>query len=116
MARVDPRTPCIIGAGQQVWRPAEVPDGAPEPLAMWEEVCRDAAADSGRAGALEQLDSLQVVYCQSWQYDDPPGRLADRLGVSPRHRLYSGIGGAPPPLLGRATAQALLPGEDRLGL
>ena len=84
MAPVDPRAPCLIGVGQRVWRPDEVRGPAPEPLEMWEEVCRAAGHDSGRPGALEQLDSLQIVYCQSWQYDDPPGRLAERLRVSDR--------------------------------
>jgi acetyl-CoA C-acetyltransferase len=102
--------------GQQVWRPADYPTGAPEPLVMWDEVCRAAADDTGRAGALEQLDSLQIVYCQSWQYDDPPGRLADRLGTSPRHRLYSGIGGTTPQLLVQTTAESILRGESELAL
>ena len=25
-----------------------------------------------------------IVYCQTWQYDDPPARLAERLGASPK--------------------------------
>ena len=41
------------------------------------------------------LQSLQVVYCQSWEYDDPCGRLATARGRS-RHRVYSGIGGSVP--------------------
>jgi len=83
---------------------------------MWEEVCRAAAADSGRPGALDQLDSLQIVYCQSWQYDDPPGRLADRLGAAPRDRLYSGIGGTTPQVLVQTAAEAILRGESDLAL
>jgi acetyl-CoA C-acetyltransferase len=92
-----PRTPCVIGVAQRTQR-----DGSsPEPLELWEEVCgaaaRDTGADAGRV--LGAADSLQVVYCQSWQYDDPVGRLADRLGVDPPHRLYSGIGGTTPQVL-----------------
>ena len=116
MAPVDPRTPCLIGVGQRVWRPPDAGGAAPEPLDMWEEVCRAAAADSGRPGALDQLDSLQIVYCQSWQYDDPPGRLADRLGAAPRDRLYSGIGGTTPQVLVQTAAEAILRGESDLAL
>lgn len=90
----DPRTPCVIGVAQQTVRP---PDGpAPEPLEWWERVARLAADDAGAAKVLEMLDSIRVVYCQSWPYDDPAGRLADRLGAAPRHRDYSGIGGTVP--------------------
>ena len=104
-----PRTPCIIGVGQRTQR-----DGSsPEPLELWAEVCgaaaRDTGADAGRV--LGAADSLQIVYCQSWQYDDPVGRLADRLGVDPRHRLYSGIGGTTPQVLVQDAAAAVMRGE-----
>ena len=80
MAAVDPRTPCIIGVGQRTWHPADVGEpGAPEPLVMWEEVARLAADDTGLgASALEQLDSLDIVYCQTWQYDDACGAPVER--------------------------------------
>lgn len=90
----DPRTPCVIGVAQQTVRPRE--GIAPEPLAWWERVARLAADDAGAAKVLELLDSVRVVYCQSWPYDDPAGRLAERLGAAPRHRDYSGIGGTVP--------------------
>ena len=47
------------------------------------------ATPARRGDVLDAVDSLQIVYCQSWQYDDPAGRLADALGIDP----------APPPLL-----------------
>jgi acetyl-CoA C-acetyltransferase len=78
---------------------------------MWEQVCRAAAEDSGGTGVLDRVDSLQIVYCQSWQYDDAPGRLAERLGIDPAHRLYSGIGGTTPQLLVQDAATAILAGD-----
>lgn len=87
----DPRTPCIIGVAQRTWRESE--GGAPEPLDMWEHVCREAASDSGGREVLAAVDDLRVVYCQSWQYDDPPGRLAERLGLRAGNRDYSGMSG-----------------------
>ena len=44
-------------------------------------VARAAADDTTKPGVLQQLDSVQIVYCQTWQYDDAVARLADRLGV-----------------------------------
>jgi acetyl-CoA C-acetyltransferase len=74
-------------------------------------MARAAADDTGVPDLLARLDSLQVVYCQSWQYDDPVARLSERLGTDPKHRLYSGIGGTTPQVLVDQTAEAMLRGE-----
>ncbi len=103
---------CIIGAAQHTVREAP----APEPLTSWVDRAREAATDAGRPDALRQIDSLQVVFCQTWPYDDPVGRLAEALGAAPRHRLYSGIGGTTPQVLVNDTAQAMLRGELELAL
>ena len=112
---VDRTAPCIIGVGQKVWRPA---DGfAPEPLAMWEEVCRLAVTDAQASGdVLGAVESLQVVYTQSWQYDDPAGRLSSALGIEPGHRFYSGIGGTTPQVLVNDVAESILRGDVGLGI
>lgn len=112
---VDPRTPCIVGVAQV--RP-EVGDGpGPEPLALWEEATRAAAADAGaRTDLLAAIESLQVVYCQSWPYDDPAGRLAAALGSEPGHRHYSGIGGTTPQVLVADLAERILAGEVDVGV
>lgn len=106
-----PAGPCIVGVAQRTWR-----DGAPEPLDMWEDVARSAADDAGLEGDLGELASLQVVYTQSWNYDDPPARLAERLGSSPAHQHYSGIGGTTPQVLVNNVAESLLDGETGLAL
>ncbi|HKA93927.1 MAG TPA: acetyl-CoA acetyltransferase [Acidimicrobiia bacterium] len=113
MAAVDPRAPCLIGVGQRTWHPDEVGEaGAPEPLVMWEDVVRLAADDTGLGSAvLDRLDSLQIVYCQTWQYDDPPARLADELDIAPAHSYYSGIGGTTPQVLVNGAAEQILAGE-----
>ncbi|MDQ1384205.1 MAG: acetyl-CoA C-acetyltransferase [Actinomycetota bacterium] len=114
---VDPRTPCVVGVAARTWHPGDVgTGGAPEPLDMWEEVARAAAADATRPGLLEGLESLQVVFCQTWQYDDAVSRLADRLGAAPAHRHYSGIGGTTTQQLVDATAERMLAGELDLAL
>jgi acetyl-CoA C-acetyltransferase len=117
MSAVDPRTPCIIGVGTRTWHPDDVgPEGAPEPLVMWEDVARAAERDAHAPNALQQLDSLQVVYCQTWQYDDAPQRIADRLGADPKHRYYSGIGGTTTQKLVDDTARSMLAGDLDLAL
>ena len=67
---------CVIGAAQHTVRDAD----APEPLVSWEQRAHEAA--TGVDDALRHIDSLQVVYCQSWPYDDPAGRLAKALEAS----------------------------------
>jgi acetyl-CoA C-acetyltransferase len=109
---VDPRAPCIVGVARATWRQ----EPAPEPLDMWEEVARSAAADAGAPGAVSDLDSLQVVYCQSWEYDDPTARLASRLGADPSHRSYSGIGGSVPVHLLSDVGKAMAGGQLDLAL
>lgn len=111
---VDGRAPCIVGVGQRTVRPDE--GLAPEPLVLWEEVARAAAADAGRADLLDSVDDLQIVYTQSWQYDDPPGRLAGRIGAPARKRLYSGIGGTTPQLLIGQAADSIAAGDTDVAL
>jgi acetyl-CoA C-acetyltransferase len=80
---------------------------------LWEEVCRAAATDTGAPPerVLQRAGSLTVLYCQSWQYDDPPGRLASRLGISPADCAYSGIGGTTPHRLVSSAADAIRAGD-----
>lgn len=115
---IDPRTPCVIGVGQRTWHL----DGdrvAPEPLAMQAEVVRSAAADAvahGDSDLLAAVDSLNVVYCMTWPYDDPVGRLAMELGMDPAHRHYSGIGGTVPQQLISGAAERILAGDSEVAV
>lgn len=115
---VDPRAPCIVGVASRTWHPEDTgSEGAPEPLAMWEEVARAAEADSGvellRPG---RLDDLQIVYSQTWQYDDPCARLVGRLGIVPGRQRYSGIGGTTPQVLVQDAASRIIRGESDVAL
>jgi acetyl-CoA C-acetyltransferase len=77
---IAPDTPVIIGAAQRTVHRGEQP--APEPLELWEQACRAAIADAG----LSDVDGLLLTDCMSWRYDDPAGRLAERLGANLRFR------------------------------
>jgi acetyl-CoA C-acetyltransferase len=112
----DPRATCIIGVARRTWHAADAADGAPEPLAMWEQTARDAAADSGAADVLAELESIDIVYSQSWQYDDAVARLSERIGASPARRRYSGIGGSVPLVLATDVAREIREGHLDLAL
>ncbi len=113
----DPRATCIIGVARRTWHAGDVgPEGAPEPLDMWEQMARDAAADAGTPDVVRDLQSIDVVYSQSWQYDDAVARLADRLGAAPARRRYSGIGGSVPHVLATEVARAIREGGLDLAL
>jgi acetyl-CoA C-acetyltransferase len=124
MSTADPRATCIIGVARHTWHAddAEVRDSggaAPEPLDMWERVVRAAAADTGTAdpaGLLAGLQGIDVVYSQSWQYDDAVARLAERMGASPARRRYSGIGGSVPHVLATEAAAEIRAGHLDLAL
>ena len=115
---VDPRAPCLIGVAQLTNRTeATSASDEAEPLDMWARVAREAADDAGAASdVLGAVDSLQVVYCQSWPYDDPTHRLSERLGIDPRHTHYSGVGGTVPQQLVSDSAASILRGDVDVAL
>lgn len=102
---MDPRTPCLIGAAQRTVRKQP----GPEPLDLWEEEARAAASEARLPVA--RLDSIQIVHTDSWQYDSPTGRLAERLGATPRHHAYSKVSGTAPHLLIGEVAARIAAGE-----
>ncbi len=108
----DPRSPCIIGVAQSTWR-----DGrAPEPLEMWAEMAAAADSDTGTSPVLPLVDDLSVVHCATWDYDDPPRRLAERLGVGPGHRTLSILAGTSHQRMIDAAAERLVAGESTVAL
>jgi len=111
---IDPRSPCVIGVAQRTIHPED--GDAPEPLDLWEEMGRAAAADSGGLDVLDAVDSLQVVYSLSWQYDDPPARLAQRLGLRDGARHYTGLSGTSPQKRIQSAANEILAGRSDVAL
>ena len=83
---------------------------------MWESLAREAADDAGSPAALGSLQSLQVVFSQSWEYDDPGARLAGRLGATPAQSAYSGLGGSVPVRLASQAGAAMAQGRLDLAL
>ncbi len=111
---IEPRLPCIIGVARRTIHPED--GDAPEPLDLWEAMARAAAADSGGRDVLGSVDSVSVTYSLSWQYDDPPERLASRLGIGPGRRFYSGMSGTAPQKMIDMAATAIVAGDEDLAL
>ncbi len=84
---------------------------------MWEGVSREAIDDVGtHANVAGEIDHLGVVHTQSWSYDDPVGRLSERLGQSGIGGTYSILAGTSPQRLLDAAAAAMMRGEVSVAL
>ncbi len=106
----------MIGVARRTWHP-EHEVAAPEPLDMWTEIALAAAHDaSAPLDPLKRIDDLNVVHCQSWQYDDPALRLGERLGLAPGLCTVSILAGTSPQRLINAAAERMLRGETRVAL
>ncbi len=109
------RLPIIVGVAQLVQR-AEHPAEAREPLDLMAEVAQAAATDAQAKGLVERADSVQVVNCVSWAYQDAPSLLAETIGAHPREKVYTAVGGNTPQWLVGRTADAIARGDVRLAL
>lgn len=106
----------MIGVARRTWHP-EHDVAAPEPLDMWTEIAHGVAHDaSARLDPLTRIDDLNVVHCQSWQYDHPAARLGERLGLPAGLRTVSILAGTSPQRLLNAAAERMLRGESRVAL
>lgn len=101
---------CIVGTAQQTWNdPNEL---CPEPLVMWEESVRAAAANvGGNADVIGEIDYLGIVHTQSWNYDNPVTRLQHRLGRQGVDGTYSLVAGTSPQRLLDNAAAKMMRGE-----
>jgi acetyl-CoA C-acetyltransferase len=107
---IDPRTPVVVGTGQVEQRvgPAE----AREPIMLFADAVRAAAADTGRGAAvLARVDTVAVVNIVSWPYADPGARVAAEVGIEPRRTVVSTVGGNSPQRLVNDMAAAIAAGE-----
>lgn len=78
MAKIDPRTPVLVGAAQWKQR-SEDPREAEEPLALMARCAELAAEDAGAPGLLTSLDSIRVPQ-GLWSYSNPGALLGERFG------------------------------------
>jgi acetyl-CoA C-acetyltransferase len=113
---IDPRTPVLIGAGQQSQR-LDDPVDALEPIDLLAAAARAADDDAGAArSVLEALDTIAVVAMVSWNYADPGALLARRLGTDVRTTMTTTVGGNSPQLLVTEVSAAIARGEVDVAL
>ena len=106
---LDPRTPVIVGVGQQVQR-VDDPMHALAPAPFIAQAVRAAAADAGLA-SVPDVDSLRVVGFLSWKYRDPARFIAAELGIETRETVITSMGGNSPQSLVNATALEIRSGS-----
>jgi len=84
---------------------------------MWDQLVRAAALDgSARHDVLGQVDYLGLVHCQSWAYDHPVDRLAQRLGITPARGVESILAGTSPQRLLDEAAASMLKGDTSVAM
>jgi len=106
--------PCIIGVAQKTWRANE--GDCPEPLLQWEQMARAAAKDAGNEALLSSIDEVDVVFSLSWNYDDAPAQLAEKLGIKKYHKKLSGLSGTSPQKFINEAAEQIISGKSELAL
>ncbi len=94
---LDPRQPVLVGVGQVTYREGD----APEPVDLLAEAVRRAADDcraasGGAQRVLDAVGSVRVVNIVSRRYPDPGRLVAQRLGLTPTHTMYTTGGGQTP--------------------
>lgn len=114
--------PVLIGVGQVVvhWDGTD-PAAAPSPDRLRRDAARAALADSGAgdrvAAAIDRvvvvrtmLDSVPGTPQPFGRTANPPGALAQDLGLTPARRVYSAVGGDQPQALVNEAAAAIFAG------
>lgn len=109
--------PVIVGVADIKNRSTKVED-AKEPAQLMLEAVNLALQDaSGHPQQLKsRIDSVDVVHTWTWPYADLPGLLSDRLGVQPRHKSYTEVGGNHPARLLDEASIRISSGESKVAV
>ena len=105
----NPNTPVIVGVGQFL-NHIESLEQALEPLEMMLEAVRRAEADAGAGDILRRAQSVRVVRGM-WNYGNPAGAIAERIGASGAQTVGTLIGGNQNQALMNQTALEILAGK-----
>lgn len=112
--------PVIIGVGDVRNKSQDAAD-AVEPMQLMMQAILNALEDAttslSASGKLRSsIDSLSVVATWTWPYSDLPGLLAERLGIQPKHKVYSEHGGNQPIRLLDEAARSISQGKSRVAI
>jgi hypothetical protein len=113
-------TPILVGVAD-IKNASISPSDAQEPAQLMLSAISSALNDTGLNGQARlqlqsELDSIDVVRTWTWPYADLPGLLAEKLGMTPKHKHYSENGGNQPAKLVDITAQRVARGETKAGI
>ena len=111
--------PVLIGIAQSIQRRGDLADSI-GPLEMMIDIARGAAADSGAragtAGVLAAADTLGVISLIGTPSTNPPDGVARELGIAPRRKLMTRVGGEMPLVLVNELAGCIAAGESEVAL
>jgi acetyl-CoA C-acetyltransferase len=102
--------PIIVGIGQITYHPEEHPDYL-HPLQLAKIAVESAVEDCRCPAVLGHADAVTVINMFSHGYRDPAGLFCEMLGIQPRVREYTAIGGNTPQWLVNRTADRIARGE-----
>ena len=116
----NPKTPVIFGVGDVKNKSQKVED-AIEPMQLMLQAILRALEDSTTEHSVVErlkssIDSVSVVATWTWPYADLPSLLAEKLGIQPRHRIYSEQGGHQPIKLVDEAARRIARGECKVAV
>lgn len=106
-----PYTPILAGMAQYT-QPKGI-ERPLDPMGLMIRTCRAALEDAGSGRLRDLIDEVYVVNLFQWPYRDAPGMLAQALGIRPRGRYYTPIGGNTPQMLVNRACRALAAGTVR---
>jgi acetyl-CoA C-acetyltransferase len=103
--------PNIIGAAQFTQR-----KGTPQPLdslSLMVKTSQDAIKSTQTEKIIDFIDAVYMVNISSWSYEDAPGELSKKLGITPKKMIYLPDGGQSPQMLVNRASKAIASGEHR---
>ncbi|KAE9982254.1 hypothetical protein EG328_011050 [Venturia inaequalis] len=114
------KTPVIVGVGDIRNRSLAIED-AVEPANLMLRAIQNAFKDTKLPceDGLElwrSIDSVDVVATWTWEYEDLPGFLSQKLGINPAHKYYSPHGGNQPVKLLDQAARRISLGESKVAI
>lgn len=101
--------PVIIGVGQITYHPEEHSESL-HPLELAKIAVESAAEDCRCPAVLGRADSVTVINMFSHAYGDPAGQFCEILGIRPRVREYTAMGGNTPQWLVNRAADRIARG------
>lgn len=114
------KTPIIVGVGDIKNRSLAIEEAA-EPANLMLRAIQNAFKDTKLSceNGLElwrSIDSVDVVATWTWEYEDLPSLLSQKLGINPTHKHYSPHGGNQPVKLLDQAARRIYLGESKVAI